>query len=71
MLAKHRFVRFNKNFFDYDLVKLQDKNEYGLPQTIVKMSQDYSVNIEKTKNWLQINDLSGLKRAELALEKYK
>lgn len=56
--------------FNYELQKVQDKeNEFGLPQTLVKMAQDYLVKIEKANFWLQITDLEGLKRAEMILEK--
>jgi UDP-N-acetylglucosamine diphosphorylase / glucose-1-phosphate thymidylyltransferase / UDP-N-acetylgalactosamine diphosphorylase / glucosamine-1-phosphate N-acetyltransferase / galactosamine-1-phosphate N-acetyltransferase len=55
-------------FFEYDLVKLADKDEYGLPQTMVRMSRDYPVKIEKVNWWLQITDLADLKRAEKILK---
>lgn len=51
-------------FFDYDLVKLAGRNEFGLPQTLVKMAQDYPVKIEEADFWLQISDLEELKKAE-------
>ena len=55
-------------FFSYPLVKVQDKEEYGLPQTLVKMAKDYPIKIEKADFWLQISDLEGLKRAEKILK---
>jgi len=51
-------------FFNYDLEPIKDGKEYGLPQTLVKVSRDYPVNIEKASFWLQINDKAGLRRAE-------
>jgi len=59
----------NKKIFEYSLVPLKHKKEYGLPQTIIKMAQDYPVNIEKAGFWLQINDLNSLKRIEKILDK--
>ncbi len=57
----------NKNFFEYELVKLEGREEYGLPQTIVKMAQDHKVNIEKTDSWIQISDLDDFKAAKILL----
>ncbi len=56
-------------FFDYKLVQLPDRKEYGLPQTLVTMARDYPVKIEKATSWLQISDLKGLERAKKILEK--
>lgn len=57
------------DFFKYDLVRLKDKKEYGLPQTLVKMARDHQIKIERAQNWLQISDLAGLKRVERILAK--
>jgi NDP-sugar pyrophosphorylase family protein len=57
-----------EKFFDYDLVQLEGRKEYGLPQTLVKMAKDYSVKIEKATSWYQISDLKGLERAGKILE---
>ena len=56
-----------KKFFEYDLVRIPGRKEYGLPQTLVKLAQDNPINIEKVENWIQISDLEGLKRAEKRL----
>ncbi len=61
------FVLTNK-FFNYNLVQIPDRKEYGLPQTIVKMARDWPVKIEKASFWLQISDMAGLKRAEKILK---
>jgi UDP-N-acetylglucosamine diphosphorylase / glucose-1-phosphate thymidylyltransferase / UDP-N-acetylgalactosamine diphosphorylase / glucosamine-1-phosphate N-acetyltransferase / galactosamine-1-phosphate N-acetyltransferase len=58
-----------RRFFDYNLVPLSGKKEYGLPQTIVKLAQDHPVKIVKAGLWLKINDLASLKRAENILKK--
>lgn len=59
-----------KDFFDYPLVLLEKKREYGLPQTLVKMAQEHPVKTEKADFWLQINDLDGLKNAENILKNH-
>jgi len=56
------------DFFEYDLVKLKDKKEYGLPQTMVNMAREHPVNIEKAECWIQVTDLASLKRAEKVLK---
>lgn len=52
------------DIFSYDMVKLNDKAEYGLPQTIAVMAQDKPVKVEKCSFWLQVNDPEALKSAE-------
>jgi glucose-1-phosphate thymidylyltransferase len=61
------FYVATKDFFKYDLVKIPGRKEYGLPQTIVKMAKNIPISIERADNWIQISDLSGLKRAEKIL----
>lgn len=67
-LANVALYVLTDKFFNYDLVPIKDGKEYGLPQTLVKMSRNYPVNIEKAHFWLQINDLAGLRRAEKILQ---
>jgi NDP-sugar pyrophosphorylase family protein len=52
-----------KEFFDYDLVPIKDGKEFGLPQTLVNVAQDYPVKVEKASFWLQVGDLEQLERA--------
>jgi len=59
----------SKEFFNYDLVKIPGKDEYGLPQTIVKMAGDISIKIEKATNWLQVSNLAQLKQIRRILTK--
>jgi glucose-1-phosphate thymidylyltransferase len=56
-------------FFKYPLVKLKDKEEFGLPQTLVEVSRDYPVKIIKATKWLQINSIEGLRVAQRILAK--
>jgi NDP-sugar pyrophosphorylase family protein len=58
----------DKRIFNYPLASIGDK-EYGLPQTIAKMAQDYPVKIEKAHFWLPVNTLQDLKRADKYLKK--
>ncbi len=67
-LVNAGFYIITKPFFDYKLFYAPDKNEYYLPQTLVKMAKDYPVDIEKATEWIQISDLAGLKRAEKILK---
>jgi bifunctional UDP-N-acetylglucosamine pyrophosphorylase/glucosamine-1-phosphate N-acetyltransferase len=60
----------DKNFFKYDLVPIKGGKEYGLPQTVVKMAQDFPVKIVKTNYWLPIGYPDDLKRAEIHLKKH-
>lgn len=58
----------NKKIFDYPLVRIGEK-EYGLPQTIVKMSRDYPIKIEKAAFWMPISNLQDLKGIDKHLKK--
>jgi NDP-sugar pyrophosphorylase family protein len=58
----------NKRIFDYSLVAIGE-NEYGLPQTIAKMSRDYPVTIEKATFWMPIDTIQDLKQADKYLKK--
>lgn len=68
-LANVGLYVIRKEFFDYDLVKIKDKDEYGLPQTLVQVARDIPVKIEKANFWLQVGDMNALKRAEKILKK--
>jgi bifunctional UDP-N-acetylglucosamine pyrophosphorylase/glucosamine-1-phosphate N-acetyltransferase len=53
-----------KEFFDYDLVPIKNGKEFGLPQALVKVAQDYPVKVEKASFWLQVGDLEQLEIAK-------
>lgn len=53
----------DRRIFDYRLVSIGEK-EYGLPQTIVKMSVDHHIDIERASFWLAINTIQDLKQAD-------
>ena len=59
----------DEKFFDYDLVPISE-TEFGLPQTIVKMTKDYPVKIMKARAWHPIGSPEDLEEAEKVLEKF-
>ncbi len=58
-----------KDYFKVPMVRISEK-EFGLPQTMIKMSEDLNIPIKvlKTKKWLPIGNPEALK---LAQEKVK
>lgn len=54
----------SKEYFKYPPVKFTEK-EYGLPHTLVSLSNDFPVHIVKASRWIQITDPESLRRAEL------
>lgn len=54
----------NEKFFSYPLVKLEGKNEYGLPQTLAVMARDYPVTLVEASFWMPIGTHEELARAE-------
>lgn len=40
--------------FNYNLVKLEGKDEYGLPQTMLSATKDYEIKVLYTDDWKQI-----------------
>lgn len=59
----------NKNFFEYNLVALSN-GEFGLPQTLVKMSDRHDIKIEKATLWHPIGLSEDLKKAEEIIHKF-
>lgn len=57
----------SKKFFDYELVKLPSKEEWGLPQTVVSLAKDYPVEIVVTDFWIPLTSPVDLKIAEKLL----
>ena len=54
----------NEKFFSYPLVKLEGKNEYGLPQTLALMARDYPVTLIEASFWMPVGTHEELARAE-------
>lgn len=57
------------DIFKYKLEKIKNSKEYGLPQTIVKMSLDYPVKIVEAEDWHQVSSVEDLKKIEKVLKK--
>jgi bifunctional UDP-N-acetylglucosamine pyrophosphorylase/glucosamine-1-phosphate N-acetyltransferase len=53
-----------KEFFRYDLVPIKKGEEYGLPQTIVKMSEDIPVEVSCTDYFFGVNSLEDLEKTQ-------
>lgn len=53
--------------FNYPLVKLVDKEEYGLPQTIVQMVKDFDIKVIVCDKWHQVTSPEDLEKAEKML----
>lgn len=51
-------------FFRYPLVKLNGREEYGLPQTLVAMAQNFPVTTIRTNFWIPVGTPEELERAE-------
>ncbi|PIR92766.1 hypothetical protein COT99_04440 [Candidatus Falkowbacteria bacterium CG10_big_fil_rev_8_21_14_0_10_43_10] len=56
------------DIFNYELVKLPGKEEWGLPQTLVKAAQDFDVKIILATFWLQVTDIGDIKKVEKILK---
>ena len=58
-----------KSFFDYPLVKIKDKEEYGLPQALVNVGKDHDIKLKNASFWVQITNVDDTIKAEKYLEK--
>jgi NDP-sugar pyrophosphorylase family protein len=56
----------SNEYFDYPLVKVSD-TEYGLPQTLAQLAQDFPIHIVHATRWIQITAPEDLKKAEQIL----
>ena len=59
----------NRDFFNYGLVSVGN-GEFGLPQTMAKMSDKYKIKVEKASFWHPIGKPEDLKSAEKNLYKF-
>lgn len=55
--------------FNYDLIKLEGKDEWGLPQTIVSAAADFDVKMVEATFWEQLTSPEDVGRVEGLLEK--
>jgi len=61
--------KMSPEIFDYSLVKIPGRDEYGLPQTLVAILHKHEIIIKKANFWMQINDVKGLENAKEYIEK--
>ena len=59
----------NKNFFEYELVPIGN-GEYGLPQTLAKMTDRHKIKVEKANNWFPIGNPDDLEEAENVIKDF-
>lgn len=59
-----------KDIFRYKPVKLKTKDEYGLPQTLLKLAEKRKIKIIKTNYWMQITSPEDLKSASILLNSW-
>lgn len=55
--------------FAFDLIKTQDKDEWGLPQTLIARAQDYPLVPVYATRWIQITAPEDIEKAERDLGK--
>lgn len=68
-LANAGVYVMNKKIFDYDLVPIGG-GEFGLPQTLAKMSKEHKVKVEKATLWHAISGAQDLAEAETVIHKF-
>jgi bifunctional UDP-N-acetylglucosamine pyrophosphorylase/glucosamine-1-phosphate N-acetyltransferase len=57
--------------FKYKPVKLETREEWGLPQTLVSVAKNKKINIIKDKFWIPISEPLDIKKAEKELRQTK
>ncbi len=71
ILANLNFFVLLPDYFEYKMVAIKGGKEYGLPQTVVKMSREHPIKIVEATNWMKIDGMSDLKTYERELRKKK
>lgn len=66
-LANTGLYVLDKRIFDYEMVVLPSR-EFGLPQTIAKMVEDYPVKVKKANFWFPIGYPEDLEKAKQVLK---
>ena len=59
----------NTDIFNYEPVKLETKEEWGLPQTVLGLAKDNDIAIIETDFWIPITQPDDIKTAETKLDK--
>ena len=68
-LVNTALYSLNSKFFEYDLVSI-GKGEFGLPQTLAKMSDKHRIKVEKATLWHPIGFPEDLEKAEEIIHKF-
>ena len=61
--------KIDKDYLDLEPVKIDGKDEYGLPQTLVEYAKTKNIKMKKLHNWRQNSDLKDLIKTEKYLLK--
>lgn len=59
----------SKDFFDYDLVKITDR-EFGLPQTLAKMTDKHKIKVIPATEWMSVGSPVDLEKAQKEIKKF-
>jgi len=64
-LINTALYKLEKNFFDYPLVRIKpDHPEFGLPQTLVTLAQDFPIKTVTSTFWQMVNTPADFTRAK-------
>jgi NDP-sugar pyrophosphorylase family protein len=69
-LVNTGLYKLNRKFFDYPLVKLDGKEEFGLPQGLALMAEVHTVHVERASSWFPIGNPEDLEKAQTLIEKF-
>ena len=58
----------NRHFFDYPLQPIKNGAEFGLPQTVALMAQDYPIEVINATFWQSVGYPEDIKKAEEAIK---
>ncbi|TSC61103.1 MAG: bifunctional UDP-N-acetylglucosamine pyrophosphorylase / Glucosamine-1-phosphate N-acetyltransferase [Parcubacteria group bacterium Gr01-1014_107] len=59
-----------KEIFDFPLVQIPGREEYGLPQTLLQAANDFPIEIVRSKFWFPITEPEDLRKAEEILNAF-
>lgn len=69
VLLNTGLYKLNKKIFDYDMVEIGN-GEYGLPQTMAVMAQDFPIKGLIAKKWLPMGFVKDINLAEMSLDDF-
>lgn len=59
------------DIFTYEPVKMETKDEWGLPQTLLKAAKDHPIAVVETNFWIPINKPDDLRKANSILRRVR